>query len=133
MDHLILIPQKAIRLNVPRDYARGSVEDAVSIGEETCGEGISVRWNESMIQFSASNGTVRYKRAAIAGFRVDEDRRVMRWSLCELGIDLGDAILPVLYCEAHEKPEFEASLRILRGGGAPIDAARPGGALGSGR
>src|SRR5947208_3246362 len=92
-----------VRLEIPKDYATSAGPRAIQTLCDRSKRGLTVRWDDERIQFLADKGGVSILRDAILGFQVDRNRRVMSWRLCELSVELPDAVVPVLYAEKKDE------------------------------
>ncbi len=110
-------------LNIPKDYAHYCRGNPVRILEEISDSDLTVRWNETEIQFLGKEGGASFQRAAILNFRIERQRKLMKWRACALGVKLRDVYLPILSSETKYAAQFDAVVRELVAANVPLDVS----------
>jgi hypothetical protein len=79
----------SIRLYLPKDYASYCGGDPVRLLNETCEQSLTIRWDDTWIEFIAKNGGVAYRRSAVVRFRAHRKERMLNSVFCFLRVELG--------------------------------------------
>lgn len=112
------IPE-GIWLDIPADYARVRPGGAVRLLNESIGEGLQVRWDDSEIQFLSKSGSFAYQRKLVRAFHMRQ-AKMMRWRMCVLYAQVYDKFVVILSSDVKDEALFNGLMNRMIEAGVPF-------------